>query len=160
MKKILLIIIACFLVFSSNATHLMGGQITATHLSSDSLGHHYIIELTTYRDTIGVPMSQTADFNIDFFGNPANTLPWSSQTYSVDYDTTSGNLLPTVNVYGVEVYSFIDTITLPSYGYYSISWNNCCRNAAIVNMSNPIIENLFLLYCNKHQHHSVLIQWL
>ena len=141
MKKFLLIIISFFLVFSSNATHLMGGQITATHLSSDSLGHHYIIELTTYRDTIGVPMALTADFTVTYYYLGG----LNSTTYTVDYDTTSGNLLPTVTVYGVEVYSFIDTITLSSSGYYSISWEDCCRNGAIVNMSNPLSENLFLI---------------
>ena len=140
MKKFLLIIISCFLVFSSNASHLMGGQITATHLSSDSSGHHYIVELTTYRDTVGVPMALTADFTVTYYYLGG----LNSTTYTVDYDTTSGNLLPTVTVYGVEVYSFIDTITLGSAGYYSISWEDCCRNGAIVNMSNPLSENLFL----------------
>ena len=146
MKKILLLIFACFFVFSSNATHLMGGQITATHLSSDSSGHHYIVELTAYRDTVGVPMASTADFTVThyYLGGLSTT------TYTVDYDSTSGNLLPTVTVYGVEVYSFIDTITLSSAGYYSISWEDCCRNGAIVNMSNPLSENLFLITFPLH----------
>lgn len=141
MKKTLFFLFSFFLVFSSKATHLMGGQITATHLSSDSSGHHYIVELTTYRDTVGVPMALTADFTVTYYYLGG----LSSTTYTVDYDTTSGNLLPTVTVYGVEVYSFVDTITLSSAGYYSISWENCCRNGAIINMSNPLSENLFLI---------------
>ena len=141
MKKTLFFLFSFFLVFSSKATHLMCGQITATHLSSDSSGHHYIVELTTYRDTVGVPMALTAGFTVTHYYLGG----LSSTTYTVDYDTTSGNLLPTVTVYGVEVYSFIDTITLSSAGYYSISWEDCCRNGAIVNMSNPLSENLFLI---------------
>ena len=45
MKKILT---ACFIlifVFTSQATHLMGGQITTTYISSDTSGSHYFLEL-------------------------------------------------------------------------------------------------------------------
>jgi hypothetical protein len=143
MKKIFFFLFSIFIVFSSNATHLMGGQITASYLSSDSTGSHYIFELTAYRDTIGIPMGISAVFDIESYDTSNGT--WNSlQTYTVTYDTSSGNLLPTVTVYGVEVYSFLDTITLPGNGYYSISWSECCRNAAIVNMYSPLSENLHL----------------
>ena len=143
MKKIFFFLFSIFIVFSSNATHLMGGQITASYLSSDSTGSHYIFELTAYRDTIGIPMGVSAVFDIESYDTSNGT--WNSlQTYTVTYDTSSGNLLPTVTVYGVEVYSFLDTITLPGNGYYSISWSECCRNAAIVNMYSPLAENLHL----------------
>ena len=52
--------------------------------------------------------------------------------------------MPSVTVYGVEVYSYLDTITLPGNGYYSITWDNCCRNVAIINMSSPGSESLAL----------------
>lgn len=143
MKKIFFFLFSIFIVFSSNATHLMGGQITASYLSSDSTGSHYIFELTAYRDTIGIPMGVSAVFDVESYDTSNGT--WNSlQTYTVTYDTSSGNLLPTVTVYGVEVYSFLDTITLPGNGYYSISWSECCRNAAIVNMYSPLSENLHL----------------
>ena len=61
------------------------GQITATHLSSDSSGHHYIVELTAYRDTVGIPMASTADFTVTHYYLGG----LSSTTYTVDYDTTS-----------------------------------------------------------------------
>ena len=49
------------------------------------------------------------------------------------------------SVYGVEVYTFHDTITLPGDGSYAIRWSECCRNGAIVNMSNPLNESMKLL---------------
>jgi len=54
MKKILFVI-ACFLIsYSSSATHLMGGQISTSYISSDSSGASlYTVELDLYRDTIG-----------------------------------------------------------------------------------------------------------
>lgn len=42
--------------------------------------------------------------------------------------------------YGVEVYTYTDTITLPGDGYYTISWQDCCRNASIINMGNAGAE--------------------
>ena len=63
MKKILFVI-ACFLIsYSSSATHLMGGQISTSYISSDSSGASlYIVELDLYRDTIGVDI----DLNLQY----------------------------------------------------------------------------------------------
>ena len=117
----------------------MGGQIVATNIG----GYDYQIEFTAYRDTIGIPMQLVANFNV-FEQDTSGT--WNLLfTSSVNYDTTSGGLMPSVlSVYGVEVYTFIDTITMPGDGYYSISWDNCCRNGAIINMSNPLSESMKL----------------
>tara|TARA_Y100000739_G_scaffold222958_1_gene225154 strand:+ start:1255 stop:2634 length:1380 start_codon:yes stop_codon:yes gene_type:complete len=122
----------------------MGGQIIANYLSSDSNGSHYAIELTTYRDTAGIAMQLSAEFEIysqDTSGN------WNYLFNStVNYDSTSGNFLSTVQtVYGVEVYTFNDTIVLPGNGYYAIRWSECCRNGAIINMSSPLQESMKLL---------------
>ena len=112
MKNIITFLIVFTLTISNyeaKSTHLMGGQITATYLSADTNGVHYLVELTAYRDTIGIPMQATAEFDIhklDTFGN------WNfvfSQT--VAYDTTSGGLMTSLNAYGVEVYLFQDTLT-------------------------------------------------
>ena len=142
MKKIFLLSLSFIFSMNINATHLMGGQITATYVGSDSTGFHYAIDFTAYRDTIGIPISNNATFNISQMDTSGN---WNSLFSStVSFDTTSGNLMPTLTVYGVEVYTYLDTITLPGNGYYSISWDDCCRNVAIVNMSNPGGESLAL----------------
>jgi len=143
MKKLLLFTLATALSMSSYSTHLMGGQIVTSYLGTDSLGSHYAVELTAYRDTIGIPMVTSAVFYVSELDTSGN---WNSLFSStVSYDTTSGNLfLPVQSAYGVEVYIYNDTITLPGDGYYSISYEECCRNGAIINMSNPLSESMRL----------------
>ena len=143
MKKLLLFTLATALSMSSYSTHLMGGQIVTSYLGTDSLGSHYAVELTAYRDTIGIPMVTSAVFYVSELDTSGN---WNSLFSStVSYDTTSGNLfLPVQSAYGVEVYVYNDTITLPGDGYYSISYEECCRNGAIINMSNPLSESMRL----------------
>lgn len=143
MKKIITVSIALGIAISSYATHLMGGQIVATYLSSDTTGSHYALDLTAYRDTIGIPMGISANFHVSVMDTSGNWNVLFSST--VSYDTTSGGLfLPVQSAYGVEVYTYHDTITLPANGYYKISYSECCRNGAIINMSSPLNENMVL----------------
>jgi len=133
-RLIFLLAIIGFLGQDSYATHLMGGEITASQLN----GLTYEVTLTTYRDTIGIPMANDADFEVrDDSGSIVMNF---SQQYD---DTLSGQIMPGIP-YGVENYFFIDTITLPGPGTYHISWSLCCRNEAIINMSQPGSENLYL----------------
>ncbi len=120
--------------FNTSATHLMGGEIIAQQIS----GLQYAIALTTYRDTLGVPMANIANFSIkDSNGTVI-------MTFSTAYDSVvSGNTLP-MYPYGVEVYFFVDTITLPYQGMFTIGWSNCCRNGAIQNISSPLSQSMFL----------------
>ena len=97
----------------------MGGQIVATYLGTDSTGSHYTIELTAYRDTVGIPMGVSAVFKVRQLDTSGN---WNTLfNHTINYDTTSGGLMPSFSVYGVEVYTYFDTITLPGNGEYSIS---------------------------------------
>ena len=98
-----------------SATHLMGGEIVAQQIS----GLQYKITLTTYRDTIGIAMAPSANFSVK------DTSGIVIMTFSTTYDSIiSGNTLP-MYPYGVEVYFFIDTITLPHEGMFTIGWSNC-----------------------------------
>jgi hypothetical protein len=111
----------------------MGGEITATHLG----GYDYEVSLTTYRDTLGIPMQTWATFEI------SDTSGYLFDS-TVDYDTiTSGALMP-LFPYGVEIYYYKDTITLPGPGSYTIGWHNCCRNGAIINAASPLSESMYL----------------
>lgn len=127
-----------FLVIGSTlttyATHLMGGEITLQDLGNQE----YQVTLIVYRDTVGIPMSTTAAIN---FNGPNN----ASFSISIPYDSViSGSLLP-MYPYGVEIYLFVDTVTLSAYGQWDVSWENCCRNAAIINLSNPLNESMTLV---------------
>ena len=58
---------------------------------------------------------------------------------------TSGTVSTMTSVYGVEIYHFTDSITFPGNGNYIVKWNNCCRNEAIINMTQPGSEDMTLL---------------
>ena len=138
MKKLLTTFLTVLISLSTFASHLMGGQIVATNLG----GYDYEIKLTAYRDTIGIPMATTAMFEISMDSAGVN-LPIYFLT--VPADSMSGGLVMGVSAaYGVEVYTYTDTVTLPGDGYYTISWQDCCRNAAIINMANSSAENFAL----------------
>ena len=120
-------------VFSSGATHLMGGDITIAQLPS---GQH-LINLIAYRDTVGINMATTATFEI------SGPNGWYF-TRSVPYDSVvSGTVLP-MYPYGVEVYYFSDTVSLPAPGHWHVAWQNCCRNGAIQNLANPLKERMYI----------------
>ncbi len=147
MKKIIILILSFIIVTSSYATHLMGGQISATYLSSDTSGSHYFVELDVYRDTLGISMmlEQTIElYELDVVTGTYNLIGVDSMSLG-----TSGSVATMSSVYGVEIYHFTDSITFPSNGYYMIKWSDCCRNGAIINMSSPLAEEMqFLTYIN------------
>jgi len=151
MKKIFTLCLGIAIAISSFASHLMGGQISATYLSSDSSGSHYIVDLEVYRDMVGIPMSlsQTVEvYSLDTTVFPPTfSLVFS---HTIAFDTSSGGAMSSLSsVYGVEIYNFRDTITFPANGNYMIKWDDCCRNAAIINMANPWSENMdFLTFVN------------
>ncbi|MEQ9064820.1 MAG: T9SS type A sorting domain-containing protein [Vicingaceae bacterium] len=140
MKYVVFFILFFAFVLESNATHLMGGEITAKQMHDST----YQITLTTYRDTLGIPMDSVANFIVkDTAGNTV-------MTFSIPYDTAiSGNIL-NLYPYGVEVYIFKDTIHLPGPGTYHISFTDCCRNGAIQNLSAPLNENMYLTTTVTH----------
>lgn len=132
MKKLFTLLLLSFTI-SASATHLMGGEITVQDLGNNQ----HQITLIAYRDTIGIPMAQAANFS---FQGP-NGIAFTTSTH---YDSViSGNLLP-MYPYGVDVYLFMDTVTFPAAGQWHISWSNCCRNGAIQNLSNPLNDPMFL----------------
>ena len=132
MKKLLLLFVFTLTMLQTQATHLMGGQIT----SSQNSGLYYIVKLTLYRDSLGVPMSPTQQITYtDSTGN------YIIATHNVSYVIGS---FPVSIGNGVERYEFEDTITFPYVGKFKAMTNNCCRNAAILNLPNPSSNSLWL----------------
>ncbi len=142
MKNILTLCLGILISVSAYATHLMGGQLTTTYISSDTSGSLYSLELDLYRDTLGIDVSVSQNIEIwslDIMGN-YNLI--STSTLSLG---TSGTVSTMTSVYGVEIYHFTDSITFPANGSYIVKWNNCCRNQAIINMTQPGSESMTLL---------------
>ncbi len=120
MKKNLLVLLLCIISYApSFASHLMGGQITSRNLG----GLSYEVTLTAYRDTLGVPMYLTTTFHYTEVGGT-----WiQDKVINLSAPVNFGN--------GVEEYTYIDTITFPAAGTYDVWYEDCCRNAAILNMT-------------------------
>lgn len=133
MKKIYLSAILALLSLQASATHLMGGEILLQDLNN---GQH-VVTLLVYRDTVGIPMDLTATFN---FSGPNGQSFFTTTPYD---SIISGNLLP-MYPYGVEIYLFIDTVSLPAQGMWEVYWEDCCRNGAIQNLSAPLSERMIL----------------
>lgn len=123
MKKILLIVsLFLFHWSTTTATHMMGGQITVQHVS----GMDYLVKYTAYRDTTGIPIAQQAMLNF------VDSSTSATFTVFIPYDTVVVSLIP-----GVQEYVYQDTITFPNTGSWYVSYEECCRNWAILNMTAP-----------------------
>ena len=143
MKKVILLFISIFtLVSFSQASHLMGGEITYTHIS----GNNYEVTLIIYNDCSGSTTSGTSQ-SITFqstscgFNNIAN-LPLItgsptnvSQLCPTATSTCNGGFNP-----GVEQFIYRGIIQLPPCSDWIIHWNSNARNGAITNLINPQVN--------------------
>lgn len=136
MKRILSALFFLLSGLSTYASHLMGGQITASWLGT---GYDYQITMTLYRDTVGIPMYPSE--NILISADTATGSNPTTDTIAVPAAVNFGN--------GVEEYTYQFNYTFPASGDYVIYWDNCCRNAAILNLNNPG-SNSMLLYTKLH----------
>ena len=159
MKRALFLIVLLFSFFKSDATHIMGGEITWTCIkdpSSPDLGK-YIFQMKLYRDCSGNAL-QTIAQNIKVWEDGVNF-----QTISCDFvinsdispicdATNSGNpqLDCTLQTPGaVEEYIYqslpVQLIVPPSGNTsppatgWHFTWDGCCRNDAISNLDLTII---------------------
>ncbi|MBM77949.1 MAG: hypothetical protein CL846_05665 [Crocinitomicaceae bacterium] len=153
MKQIFTLLSIFFINFQLFATHLMGGEIVVQH----DQGNNYEILLTLYRDTLGIQINNTQDFTIyDANGNQVITATSILDPMSMHpiFGLQNGSVLP-MFPYGVEVYHYSAIVSLPNAGTYTVSWSNCCRNAAIQNLPNPSSNDLqlfteFTVYGNNN----------
>lgn len=136
MKKLFYTLLFSIISLSASASHLMGGQITASWLGT---GYDYQITMTLYRDTTGIPMYATEEILISSDTSAGNAP--TTDTVPVPAAVNFGN--------GVEEYTYQFNYTFPAAGDYLIYWDNCCRNAAILNLPNPG-SNSMLLYTKVH----------
>jgi Secretion system C-terminal sorting domain len=128
MKKLLLMAGLVVSSLGSFATHMMGGQVTSRNIG----GLTYEITLTAYRDTLGVPIGNLANFNFIEIGG----------TWTANHSVPK--IGPIIFGNGVEEYHYIDTITFPNGGNFDMSYSECCRNCAILNMTTPCGESFHL----------------
>ena len=132
---------------------LTGGTVQASHISGgeiywDCIGpNEYTITLILYRDCAGIPVGNTETVTIN--------SPCGSQTVTVTSpggteisqlcdqelpnSTCNGGNLP-----GIEEYVFTGTVTLTPCDSWTMSWTQCCRNAAVANLTNPDVQDTYI----------------
>ncbi len=137
--------------FTSNATHLMGGDIW---VEKDANGKH-ILKHKNFRDTLGIPAYTQTDFvafkwnTVTSAWDPISAPPGLSLTMPMN-TANSGFLLLGVP-YGVEMYNYesdamlLDSIfALHGNGKYRFYANECCRNNAILNLTQ---KTSMIIHC-------------
>lgn len=107
---------------------MMGGQITVTHIS----GMDYNVVYTAYRDMGGIPIAPSAQLVF------TDSLSGTTFNVTIPYDSVVVVLVP-----GVEEYTYHGVVTFPSAGNWTVSYEECCRNFAILNMTNAGSESHF-----------------
>ncbi len=134
MKKIFAVLAFLTFHFNMSATHIVGGDITVKWLGPNS----YEVKLRFFRDC-----SSTTAFdnpvNIGVYDKVTNAFSFSFPLPQVSSNVlTLGDSCFTPSGLCVEQGVFLDTITIPNNpnGYY-LSWQRCCRNGIIQNISLP-----------------------
>lgn len=133
----LLVLLALTLGFASNAAHLVGGEITYTCLGSNQ----YQVKLRIYRDCFsgGAAFDNSVNFTVYNLAGAVVTNPSVPKGPTISVPAGTGNpCLTTPPNICTEYAEYVATLTLPPVvGGYTISYQRCCRNSTISNISNP-----------------------
>jgi len=134
------------------ATHVVGGEVTYSYLSSTATTNTYKIRLTLYRDCAGVNLGNTAAVSVL---NPANTilqnLNLTLQGTAVDRSivcagqqsrcTNAASTIP-----GVQEFRYEGNLTLSNSINFPVTVAHlvCCRPNGITNLLNPGSQETYL----------------
>lgn len=132
-----------FLLFQKvDATHIVGGEMTYTYLGNNQ----YKLRLDLYIDCInGNPQAVESDRNAlfaIFYGNTRKMVPGYPVSVSRSgpqrITKTNYNCIAVQPNACVDHYWYERTVTLsPRTGGYYISFQRCCRNGTITNITDP-----------------------
>ncbi len=129
----LFFILALFASLTGRASHLMSGEISYEHLGNGN----YKIILTLFRDCAGISMNQP-QLNIS---SACSTYAITPTLISTGLSTIYCNAISSScnggNFPGYEYFVYVDTVNLPPCSEWKISYNECCRNAAPINVYSP-----------------------
>src|SRR5688572_4574655 len=135
-----ILVLLCLSLFNvSKASHFVGGEIHYQWVS----GNTYDVRLSLYRDCSGIQFATSYNleyssatcglnglFTVTLTGLPEQVSPICAA--SLSNSSCNGGFL-----YGVEKNTYEGTVTLSgNCADWIISYNDCCRNAAITNLMN------------------------
>ncbi|MFM8565969.1 MAG: gliding motility-associated C-terminal domain-containing protein [Bacteroidota bacterium] len=137
MMRRLLVLLAVTLSLASSAAHLVGGEITYTCLGSNQ----YQVKLRIYRDCFsgGAAFDNSVNFTVYNLAGTVVTNPSVPKGPTISVPAGTGNpCLTTPPNICTEYAEYVATLTLPPVvGGYTISYQRCCRNSTISNITNP-----------------------
>lgn len=126
------------------ASHVTAGEILYECLG----GGEFAITLNVYRDCEGIGLSLNQTINVvDDCGNSFSFDP--EFISSMEISQLCPSELPNSacnggNLPGIEVYTFRDTVTIQPCAFTTFTFDDCCRNAAIVNLDGPGTRDFFI----------------
>ena len=135
-NRLLAILVICFLFLRADATHLVGGEFVYNYLGNGD----YQLKLKVWRDC-----NSTTQFDdpaiVNVYDN-TNTLRYTFQMYSPQTTFINPNVNNPCMIFPpgvcVEMAVYTMTVNLPPIpGGYTLSYQRCCRNNSIVNLSDP-----------------------
>jgi gliding motility-associated-like protein len=141
--RVLLLIIPCISFYRAGATHIVGGDISYQFLGSTIAGNSYEVSLTIYEDCLnGTPGAIAADdpaFVAVFAGSTQIILDsahfTSSITVPANFNSSCVSNIPPTCLYKK---TFLFHLILPPSPIgYTIAYQRCCRNAALMNIVQP-----------------------
>jgi gliding motility-associated-like protein len=155
--KYFLIVTVFFGVNELKATHSMGADLTYKCIGNNK----YEITLRFYRDCAGVsaPSSATVTATSSCTTTPISVQLIRDPIFSALEVTPLCPALrqcsfcnpapppacPSPLYPGVEVYTYVGIVTLPSAcADWNLSWTTCCRNNAITNLQNPGSQSMYI----------------
>lgn len=147
MKKIVILALTLFLAHYIKASHIAGGDMSYTCLGNNQ----YQISLNLFVDCNGFDPGdeQYIDFVSSCGGsesitvnvlNPGGTEISQLCASQINNSTCNGGNLP-----GMWVFNYTGIVTLdPACDTWTMSWNTCCRNGAILNLSSPDSQDSYI----------------
>ena len=134
-----------FVVSESNATHLMGADLTYECIGANT----YEVHLTLYRDCNGITLPGTSSItanSVSCGANLAVNLTLTSQADITPVCPTEPTGCGSNGPYGIEEYQYTGTLTLPPGcgNDWVLSWQLCCRNGAINTLTNPDTQGMYV----------------
>jgi hypothetical protein len=148
-KLLLILFLAISIHFSSNASHIIGGDIQVSYQGNNTYfvkANRYVNEISVIQNRLGVDpyanlscydvLTNTFQFNLALPINSNNSIN-SNSNYCVDPNVVQTNL----QQYSGNMY-FGGNLN-PNVEYYLV-WELCCRNVLITNLSAPDSQNSLL----------------
>lgn len=137
LKYLLYIILLTIAVKPAMATHLLGGEIVVCQMGSNE----FEIKTFLFRDCNAGSVAAPSTIQLKVYEvDSTNAFGSFTMTQNSFVDVTpAGDACFSPTGLCVEEYTYITTVTLPDNprGYY-MTYSFCCRNGAIVNLSNPL----------------------